>query len=104
MITTCNKHYFSSTIFYSKFTMSTMTTTSIKCATAAQNYRYLEPSSKARYIKRYVIIGDEDSYELGILSPDEELLPAITYIDIVNYLLFTPSPYTSDELQRTTGR
>lgn len=31
------------------------------------------------------------------------LLPPITYIDIVNYLLWTPSVYTKDELKSYKG-
>ena len=66
--------------------MSKVTKTSIKCAAAAQQYREgLEPSVKARYLEKLAIIGGEDPYELGILSTDEKLLPAITYPDIVNY-------------------
>ena len=38
-----------------------------------------------------------------LLSTDEKLLPAITYPDIVNYLLLTPSPYTSDNLKSYKG-
>ena len=49
--------------------------------------------------KKMSIIGDEDPYELGILSTDEKLLPAITYHDIMNYLRFTSSPYTADDLK-----
>ena len=33
------------------------------------------------------------------MNTDEKLLPAITNPDIVNCLLFTPSPYTADDLK-----
>ena len=49
------------------------------------------------------LIGGEDPYELVILSTDGKLLPAITYPDIVNYPLFTPSPYTADDLKSYKG-
>ena len=88
--------------------MSKVTKTSIKCAAASQMYRKgLEPSAKARYLeKKLAIIGGENMSELGIQM--RKLLPAITNPDIVNYLLFTPSPYTADDLksyslQNTTG-
>ena len=77
--------------------MSKVTKTSIKCAAIAQKYREgLEPSAKIRYLEKLTIIGGEDPYELGILSTDEKLklFLAITYPDVVNYPLFTPSPYT----------
>ena len=84
--------------------MSKLTKTSIKCAEAAQRYREnLEADAKARYFEKLTIIDDEYPYELGTLSTDEKLLPAIIYPDIVNYLLFTPSPYTADDLKSYRG-
>ena len=32
------------------------------------------------------------------LQADFERLPNVTYMDIVNYLIFTPSPYTAKDL------
>ena len=46
---------------------------------------------------KLAISGGENLYELGIQI--RKLLPAITNPDIVNYLLFTPSPYTADDLK-----
>ena len=84
--------------------MSKVITTSIKCAAAAHKYREgLEPSAKARYLQKLALIGGKDPCELGILLTDEIILPAITYPDIVNYLLFTPSPYTTDDLKSYNG-
>ena len=57
----------------------------------------LEPSAKARYLEKLAIFGGENLYELGIQM--RKLLLAITNPDIVNYLLFTPSPYTADDLK-----
>jgi hypothetical protein len=34
---------------------------------------------------------------------DVKLLPKITYPDIVNYLVFSPSPYTSDDMKSYKG-
>ena len=65
----------------------------------------LDPQEKARYEGKLKLLGGEDPYEMttSMLSEDVKLLPKITYPDIVNYLVFSPSPYTSDdfeELQR----
>lgn len=51
------------------------------------------------------LLGGEDPYEMtaSMLSEDVKLLPKITYPDIVNYLVFSPSPYTSDDLKSYTG-
>ena len=84
--------------------MSKVTKTSIKRTAVAQMYREgLESCANAGYLEKLAIIGGEDPYELGILSTDEKLLPAITYPNIVNYLLFTPSPYTADDLKSYKG-
>ena len=53
--------------------------------------------------EKLTLIGGEDPYELGILSTDGTLLPAFTYPYIVNYLLFTPSPYTAYDLKSYKG-
>ena len=65
----------------------------------------LDPQEKARYEGKLMLLGGEDPYEMtaSMLSEDVKLLPKITYPDFVNYLVFSPSPYTSDdfeELQR----
>ena len=65
----------------------------------------LDPQEKARYEGKLKLLGGEDPYEMtaSMLSEDVKLLPKITYLDIVNYLVFSPSPYMSDdfeELQR----
>ena len=39
----------------------------------------------------------------SMLSEDVKLLPKITYPDFVNYLVFSPSPYTSDDLKSYKG-
>ena len=57
---------------------------------------------RERYLRKIEIIG-EDPYEVADLSPDWILLPKVTYPDIVNYLLFTPSPYTSEDLKSYKG-
>ena len=61
----------------------------------------LEPVVKARYLEKLRLVGGTDPYELSnkSFSEDKKLLPSITYPDIVNYLLFSPSPYTSEDLK-----
>ena len=61
----------------------------------------LEPVVKARYLEKLKIIGGIDPYEENTksFSDDKKLLPSVTYPDIVNYLLFSPSPYTKDDLK-----
>ncbi|WAR08982.1 hypothetical protein MAR_018940 [Mya arenaria] len=39
----------------------------------------------------------------GIFFDDKSLLPTISYPDIVNYLIFTPSPYSKDDLKAYKG-
>lgn len=69
----------------------------------AKMYREcLQPVERERYLRKIEIIG-EDPYEVADLSPDWSLLPKVTYPDIVNYLLFTPSPYTSEDLKSYKG-
>ena len=60
----------------------------------------LSSDEKRRYEAKLSIVGGLDPYEgKWDWSDDVNLLPAITYPDIVNYLLFTPSPYSSDDLR-----
>ena len=54
-----------------------------------------------RYSEKIALIGGCDPYSIkkNDLSYDINVYPGITYLDIVNYLLFTQSAYTSDELR-----
>ncbi|CAC5396060.1 unnamed protein product [Mytilus coruscus] len=65
----------------------------------------LDSQEKARYEGKLQLIDDEDPYEMtaSMFSEDVKLLPKITYPDIVNYLVFSPSPYTSDDLKSYKG-
>lgn len=65
----------------------------------------LDPQEKTRYEGKLKLLGGEDPYEMtaSMLSEDVKLLPKITYPDIVNYLVFSPSPYTSDDLKSYKG-
>ena len=63
----------------------------------------LDVTDKARYLEKMKILSGDDPYELEGYSTDVNLLPSVTYPDIVNYLLFTPSPYTLDDLKCFKG-
>ena len=59
----------------------------------------LDASSRTRYLKKIDVIGGQDPYKLGSdkVSADAKTLPAISYPDIVNYLVYSPSPYTLED-------
>ena len=63
----------------------------------------LNVTDKARYLEKMKILNGDDPYELDGFSADVSLLPSVTYPDIVNYLLFTPSPYTLEDLKCYKG-
>ena len=63
-----------------------------KCLPFDSRKRYVEKISKIDLIDPYLLTKDE-------LQNDKCLYPKISYPDIVNYLLFAPSPYTKDELK-----
>lgn len=61
----------------------------------------LSSESKRRYKEKISKINDLDPYTLkkNSLLFKKELYPSISYPDIVNYLLFAPSPVSADELK-----
>lgn len=60
----------------------------------------LDNITKERYLAKISLIGDIDPYEVGNnLDNTHDGLPDITYPDIVNYLVFTQSAYTLDQLK-----
>ena len=68
----------------------------------ASNYlQKLDPPSKKRYLEKITVMGNVDPYFLlSSNSFSTELnLPAVTYPDIVNYLVFSPSPYTAEDMK-----
>ena len=62
------------------------------------------PHQKERYYEKTALIDHDgtDPYSLkkSDFSTDVQLLPSISYPDIVNYI-HAPSPYTLDELIRS---
>ncbi|KAL4221804.1 Hemicentin-1 [Mactra antiquata] len=63
----------------------------------------LDLVEKERYIEKIRAVKGQDPYEIVTWSRDNNLLPNITYIDIINYLVFKPSPYTAEELRCYKG-
>ncbi|XP_026113864.1 uncharacterized protein LOC113092475 [Carassius auratus] len=66
----------------------------------------LGPQEKARYFEKLRFIGGADPYELAPSSwirDDPVILPSVAYPDIVNYLVFSPSPYTAEDLKSYKG-
>ncbi|XP_052780480.1 uncharacterized protein LOC128217384 [Mya arenaria] len=62
----------------------------------------LSAIEKGRYLEKMKLIDNKDPYEATFVkgfSDDKSLLPTISYPDIVNYLIFTPSPYSKDDLK-----
>ncbi|CAC5403234.1 unnamed protein product [Mytilus coruscus] len=61
----------------------------------------LDTITKARYLDKLKGIGDKDPYEMqkSEFSADMAHWPEVTYPDIVNYLVYTQSAYTLNELK-----
>ena len=65
----------------------------------------LDSVTKARYLDKLSIIDKTDPYtvEKRKWSQKTEEFPNILYPDIVNYLLYTPSKYTTEDLKEYKG-
>lgn len=78
----------------------------VKLKEQAVKYRdSLDQTERERYDGKLKLIEGADPYEMpaSVLSEDVNILPKVTYPDIVNYLVFSPSPYTSDDLKSYKG-
>ena len=64
-------------------------------------FQSLDPPTQKRYREKIELLGQVDPYDIqeGDLAEDVESLPDVTYPDIVNYFIFTPSPYTSENMK-----
>ena len=65
----------------------------------------LNPQELARYQVKIAIIGGQDPYKVPAqsMSKDFKILPSISYPDIVNYLIFNPSPFTKEDFKAYKG-
>ncbi|XP_013415512.1 uncharacterized protein LOC106177314 [Lingula anatina] len=63
----------------------------------------LPAPERKRYEDKLGIIDGKDPYETTTWSTDAGLLPEVTYMDIVNYLLFTTSYYSQEQLKCYKG-
>ena len=61
----------------------------------------MDPPSRKRYNEKTVLIENKDPYTLSEneFSADLDNFPSISYPDIVNYLVFRPSPYSADDMK-----
>ena len=64
-------------------------------------FNVLDPPTQKRYKEKFEIIGNIDPY----YAPDSHFsvkigdFPSICYPDIVNYLVFNPSPFSADDMK-----
>ena len=61
----------------------------------------LDPPTRKRYKEKLKVIGGVDPYciEGDDANSTEATIPDITYFDVVNYLVFSPSPYTTEDMK-----
>ena len=59
-----------------------------------------DPQSRKRYEDKLALLGGKDPYEIPseAWKDDVELWPSTTYIHVGMYLVFSPSPYTGQDL------
>ena len=61
----------------------------------------LDPPTQKRYKEKLEVIGNTDPYS----APDSDFsfttgdFPSTSYLDIVNYLVFRPSPFSADHIR-----
>ena len=68
-------------------------------ANASDYMEKLDPPTRKRYKEKLKVIGGVDPccIEGDDRISREATLPDITYPDVVNYLVFSPSPYTTED-------
>ena len=64
-------------------------------------FESLDPPSRKRYMEKISAIGGIDPYAIKSEKFDcnIENFPAVTYPDIVNYLIFGSSPFIANQLK-----
>jgi len=69
-------------------------------------YDLLDKAAKGLYMENIASVGKQDPYQMEQAKwrSDPKLFPGLTYVDLVNYLIFNPSPfYTLKNLKLTIG-
>ena len=76
-------------------------TTTLLIGDKSKYFQCLSNESKKRYLVKISRIENVDPYTLKKenLNFDADCFPKISYSDIMNYLLFAPSPVTAEELK-----
>ena len=64
-------------------------------------FESLDPSTRKRYIEKISVVGGIDPYAIKSEKFDSNIenFSAVTYPDIVNYLIFGCSPFTANQLK-----
>ena len=86
----------------SKFFDVTPSTRLKKMASIKNYLQDLQGKVKERYLQKIELINGLDPYSIkkkDWTSTKVDDYPSVTYPDIVNYLIFSPSPYSSDDLK-----
>jgi hypothetical protein len=60
-----------------------------------ETYDLLDKVAKGRYMEKIACVRKQDPYQIEQAKwrSDSKLFPAVTYVDLVNYLIFNPSPF-----------
>ena len=68
-------------------------------------FKTLDTAARKRYEEKTNLIGGEDPYTMSSdsFSCDPSAFPGVTYPDIVNYLINSPSPYSLESLKAYKG-
>ena len=72
---------------------------------ALNHLKTLDTTARKQHKEKINLIGGEDSYTMGSnsFSSDRSTFPDVTYLDIVNYLINSTSPYTLEPLKAYKG-
>ena len=72
---------------------------------ASEYYKQLDAPSRRRYLEKVNLVGSIDPYTLtdDTFFMSVNCYPSITYPDIVNYLVFGTSPFTSEQMKAYKG-
>ena len=64
-------------------------------------YSTLDPPSRNRYNEKTELIESKNPYPWSEneFSVDFDNFPSVSYPDIVNYLVFRPSPYSAEDMK-----